>query len=72
MKRNKKKDRQGIRNIRQAKISYDKGLKIFSPYGRLIYTLKPGDSINYNELLEQKRPEYRRYKGDQRYKDKRR
>ncbi|MBA7531645.1 hypothetical protein ES705_23860 [subsurface metagenome] len=61
MKSKRKKSREGIRNIKRIKKSYDKGLKIFSPRGALIYTLKPGGAVNYNRLLEQKRQKYRRY-----------
>lgn len=67
MKSKRKKSREGIRNIKKIKKSYDKGLKIFSPRGALIYTLKPGDSIDYNELLRKKRQEYRRYEGNYAY-----
>jgi len=55
MRRNKKRDRQ---RIKQSKISYNEGLKIFSPYGKLIYTLKPGFSLDYNELLRKNRQKY--------------
>ncbi|MBA7563760.1 hypothetical protein ES708_05420 [subsurface metagenome] len=40
---------------------YDKGVKIYSPRGELLYTGKPGFSIDYGELLKQKRHKYRRY-----------
>lgn len=70
MKRNKKKDRKGIRNIREALKSYQEGLRIYRR-GRVIYILKPGDSIDYGQLLRENKLKYRRYEGNYAYKGKR-
>ncbi len=62
MKRNKKKDRKGIKNIREALKSYQEGLRIYR-HGKVIYILKPGDSIDYGQLLRQDKLKYRHYGG---------
>ncbi len=64
MKSKRKKSREGIKNIEKIKKSYDKGLKIFSPGGKLIYIGKPGFSIDYGQLLRQEKQKYRRYEGN--------
>jgi len=69
MKRNKEQARQGIRNIKEVRKLYDKGLKIYSPGGQLIFTLKPGDSVDYRELIQQGRRKSR-YRGYNEYKGK--
>ncbi|RXG65916.1 hypothetical protein ES695_05540 [Candidatus Atribacteria bacterium 1244-E10-H5-B2] len=61
MTKRRKKDRKGFRNVREMRKVYDKGVKIYSPRGELLYTGKPGFSIDYGELLKQKRHKYRRY-----------
>ncbi len=58
--------RKSIKHIKEVKNFYDKGLKIYSPDGRrLIFTGEPGFSIDYQELLREKKRKIR-------YKDKRR
>lgn len=65
--------RQSIKHIKEVKNLYDKGLKIYNLLGQLIYTGRPGFSVDYQELIRQTRRKVNRSrpKGYNEYKGKR-
>lgn len=64
MKENRKKSRRGIRNIKEMRKNYEKGIKIYNLRGQLLYTGLPGFTLDYQELLRQKSQEskYKHFK----------